>query len=255
MSLETKLLSLGLTEKEVAVYMAMLYLGPSTAQEISIRASVNRATTYVMIDSLVDKGLASQIAKDKKTIFQAEDPIEILKVLEAERADVEDKMGQARMVIPELQELFNLNRSKVNVRLFEGKESIRIIQNDLLRSKTKEYDTITNWSQATDEWPIKEGDHRQEIFKKDFKTRALFTYNPSKPIPQFPFMKHEERRMLPQDTYPIHGEILLYGNKVSMISVSDDKIFGIVIEDAFLHKTFKTMFEVMWSASEKYKIK
>ena len=109
-ALETKLLSIGLSEKEVSVYLSMLNLGAATAQDIAIRADVNRATTYVMIDSLRDKGIVSEITKDKKTFYQAEDPIQILKVLEDRKTDLDEKMGQARLVIPHLQELYNLNR-------------------------------------------------------------------------------------------------------------------------------------------------
>jgi sugar-specific transcriptional regulator TrmB len=254
MSLESKLLSVGLTDKEVAVYLAMLYLGPSTAQDISLRAKVNRATTYVMIDSLVDKGLASQLTKDKKTIFAAEDPFELLKVLENKKTDIEEKMGAARLVIPELQELFNLNRQKVAVRLFEGRESIKIIQNDLARSKTKSFDNITNVSLALEKFPLKEGDHRKVYYEKEFKVRTIFTYDAKKSVPHIPFLKNEERRLLSQDKFPIFGDILLYDNKMSMINLVD-KIFGIIIEDEYIYKTYSTLFNLAWESSEKYSLK
>lgn len=254
MSVESKLLSLGLSEKEVAVYMAMLYLGPSTAQEISTRARVNRATTYVMIDSLVDKGLSSQITKEKKTYFQAEDPLELLKVLEAKKADVEEKMGEARLIIPELQELYNLNRTKANVRLLEGRESIKIIQNDLARSKAKEFDNITNLTIATEKYPVTENDHRRVYYKKNFKVRTIFSYDATQPVPKLEFLKNEERRMIPQEKFPIFGEVLLYDNKVAMINL-EDRLYGIIIEDKFLHDTFKTIFDLAWESAEKYKVK
>lgn len=254
MSIESKLLQIGLSEKEGAVYMAMLYLGPATAQEISLRAKVNRATTYVMIDALVDKGLASQITKDKKTVFQAEDPLELLKVLESHKEEVEEKMGYARLLIPELQELYNLNRTKANVRLLEGRESIRIIQNDLARSKAKSFDNITNWTLAVDKYPVTDEDHRKVYYQKDFKVRTIFTYDPRKPIPHLEFLKNEERRMIPQDKFPIFGEILLYDNKLAMINLQD-RLYGIIIEDKFLYETYKSIFNLAWESAEKYTLK
>ena len=51
---------LGLSEKEAAVYLASLELGPAPVQDISHKAKVNRATTYVMIESLMGRGLISR---------------------------------------------------------------------------------------------------------------------------------------------------------------------------------------------------
>ena len=190
MNLEGKLMELGLSDKESAVYLAMLNLGPSTAQDISIGANVNRATTYVMIETLVAKGIASQLNKDKKTLFIAEDPFQIIKVLEREKGDLEEKMGEARKVVPMLQELYNLNRSKATVRLIEGRESIRIVQNDVARAKNKAFDNIINLPLAVEKFPVGEFDHRRVYYKEDFKVRTIFTYDKSKPVPSMPFAKN-----------------------------------------------------------------
>jgi len=254
MNLESRLLSLGLTEKEVAVYLSMLYLGPATAQEIALRAAVNRATTYVMIDALLDRSMVSQVTKDKKTLFQAEDPIQLLKVLEKNREDVEEKMGQARLIIPDLQELYNLNRSRLSVRILEGRESAKIIQNDLARSKSKTLDTITNLTLATEKFPVSEDDHRRMFYKQNFRVRSIFTYDPAKPVPQLAFLDREDRRLISQEKFPMFGEILLYDNKMCIINL-EEKIFGIIIEDKHIYQTYSAIFNLAWDAAEKYSIK
>ena len=50
--LKKELEHLGLSDKEAKVYLAALEMGPSPVQDISHKAHVNRATTYVMIESL-----------------------------------------------------------------------------------------------------------------------------------------------------------------------------------------------------------
>lgn len=253
MSLENKLLALGLSDKEASVFLAMLYLGPATAQDIAIRAEVNRATTYVMIDTLIQKGMASQILKDKKTLFQAEDPIQLLRVLEKQKNEVDEQMGAARQVIPDLQGLFNLNRTKLNVRLIEGKEALRIVQNDIARSKQKGFDNIVNISLALEKFPQNEDDHRRIYYKEKFKVRSLLTYDPTKAVPNLDFMKGEDIRLISQEKFPLFGEIDIYDNKIVMLSFVD-KIFAVVIEDEHLSKTFKTIFELAFIGAEKYKI-
>jgi len=163
-------------------------------------------------------------------------------------------MGQARLVIPHLQELYNLNREKVNVRLLEGRESVRIIQNEVARSKSKSFDNITNWTLAVEKFPISEKDHRKPLYDQDFKVRTIFTYEGDKPINHLPFLKSEDRRMIPQSKFPIFGEVLIYDNKVATINLVD-KIFGIIIEDEHIANTYRAIFNLAWEASEKFKVK
>jgi sugar-specific transcriptional regulator TrmB len=59
----------GLSDKEAAVYLASLNLGPASVQDLSHKSKVNRATTYVVIESLTTQGLMSTFVKDKKRYF------------------------------------------------------------------------------------------------------------------------------------------------------------------------------------------
>lgn len=69
--LEQQLKQLGFADKEAKVYLASLKLGSNTIQEIARSAGVNRATTYVIIEKLIKKGLMSSIKKGKKTFFKS----------------------------------------------------------------------------------------------------------------------------------------------------------------------------------------
>ena len=64
----------GLSDKEAAVYLAAMELGPAVVQDIAKKAEVNRATTYVMIESLASRGMMSTFVKGKKRYFAAEPP-------------------------------------------------------------------------------------------------------------------------------------------------------------------------------------
>ena len=54
---------IGLTEKEAKVYLAALELGEKAVQVIAQKAGVNRATTYFILESLIEKGLQRAINK------------------------------------------------------------------------------------------------------------------------------------------------------------------------------------------------
>lgn len=72
----------GLSDKEIAVYVTALTLGPSTVQVIARRAQVARGTTYVTIEKLLEQGLMTQYVEGKRKFFVAEPPQQILRLME-----------------------------------------------------------------------------------------------------------------------------------------------------------------------------
>ena len=85
MSLAKQLEQLGLTEKEAKIYVALLEVGEATAQQLATKSGINRATTYVTLENLLKRGLASNITKKKKTYFIIESPQQILDFLDKEK--------------------------------------------------------------------------------------------------------------------------------------------------------------------------
>ena len=73
-SILTKLAQLGFSDKEAKTYLASIKLGTSTIQTISNLSGVNRATTYLAVESLMKKGLMSSVMKGKKRYFTVEAP-------------------------------------------------------------------------------------------------------------------------------------------------------------------------------------
>src|SRR5690242_8115911 len=68
---------LGLTDKEGAIYLALLELGEADVTEIASKAAVKRPTAYVILDSLVEKGFVSALTTTVRR-FRAEDPKKLL---------------------------------------------------------------------------------------------------------------------------------------------------------------------------------
>src|SRR3989344_5384738 len=111
MDMLQQLTSLGLSENEAKVYMAMLELGPATVLEISAKAGVNRPTTYVQIESLKKMGLVSTQIKGKKQLFIAESPDQLESVFKQKRKAIEKKKKELHKLLPELTGIFNLSDS------------------------------------------------------------------------------------------------------------------------------------------------
>ena len=100
--LEKEIIKLGLSDKEAKVYLAALELGSGTAQMIAGKAGVNRATTYVVIESLMKMGLMSTYDEGKKTFFTASPPEKLREFLENQESKVREKINILNGIIPEL---------------------------------------------------------------------------------------------------------------------------------------------------------
>ncbi len=73
-SKEEILRDLGLTEKEIKVYLTSLSLGQSTVNAIAKKSQLNRVTCYDILKYLKEKGLVSYVIKSGVKYFEAAEP-------------------------------------------------------------------------------------------------------------------------------------------------------------------------------------
>ena len=79
-TLSFELRKLGLTEKEVRVYLAALEFGYAAAQKIAQKLNISRPTIYEIIKGLKTKGLMMEFKEAKRTYFTAESPDKLLRI-------------------------------------------------------------------------------------------------------------------------------------------------------------------------------
>lgn len=103
----SKLRSLGFSDKEAKVYVASLKLGSAPIQKIAKLATVNRATTYVVVQGFMDKGLMSSYTKGKKRLFTPDSPDKISAIIQADKAKVQAKENTINEILPALSNLYD----------------------------------------------------------------------------------------------------------------------------------------------------
>jgi len=118
----------GLMDEEITVYLALLKLGSSLASKISEETQVNRSHVYQLLERLITKGFASYVIKENRKYFNAVNPEKIIDILQ-------EKEQKLQNILPSLIGLAHLQKEKPLVEIFEGKEGIKTILNDILRVK------------------------------------------------------------------------------------------------------------------------
>ncbi|MEK7130840.1 MAG: helix-turn-helix domain-containing protein [Patescibacteria group bacterium] len=246
--LKEQLEKMGMAEKEAKVFLASLELGSSAVQEIAKKADINRATTYVIIEKLMKKGLMSSVEKGKKTYFQTEDPKRLLKLLEEQEEGLKRKEEEFKKYLPELETLFNIAEEKPKVRFFEGKEGLVAIRDDYFKAKNKE---LLGFFALDEERNIFSAEERKEAVKeridKKIKFKIIYTdKEEKKDDPDFTFS-----RFIPADKFPLSSSLIIYDDKVAAVSLKG-KLVGVIIENKEITNTFKSIFELAWCGAEKY---
>ena len=126
--LKKQLEHLGLSDKESKVYLAALELGPAPVQDISHKARVNRATTYVMIESLSARGLMSTFQKGKKRFYVSESPERLMTIIQTQQKELFERQAELEGMMPLLSALYNAEGAKPQIRYLEGVEGVKTVR-------------------------------------------------------------------------------------------------------------------------------
>ena len=243
-TLTGKLESFGFSDKESAVYIALLALDRATVAQISRKANINRTTTYVILDSLINKELVSMSGKEPKQEYYAEPPEKLTSYLERQAEDMRTAAERSREFVPELKSV-QRSATRPQIKFYEGMEGLKFVFEDSLKAKG---DNIIAFSSIEDQHSVIKGyfpTYYQRRAKRKLFMRAIFPKTPggedraSKDKDEY-----RESVFVTPDQYGFHPAINVYDNKV-MIASWREKL-GIIIESAEIADAMKKIFELSW---------
>ena len=139
--IELELRKLGLSEKQVKVYLVGLELGPSTVQNIAFKTGFARPTTYEIIKKLEQKGLFAETGRKGKRYFTAQSPENILGILRTQKREIEEKEREFIRIISALEAKYS--KEKRGMEVFKGKEGFKELEEIISFSSIPEI-TIIN---------------------------------------------------------------------------------------------------------------
>ena len=123
---------IGLTKREIIVYLALLELGSTTIGYVLEKTQIPSSKIYEVLNRLRDKGLVSCIKIENKKHFQASDPKSILSILDEKKARISE-------IIPNLAEKQKSVKKKQSVEMYEGYKAIfNLLRNIIQDAKQKE---------------------------------------------------------------------------------------------------------------------
>ena len=235
---------LGLNEIEIKFYIELLKSGSLLASEISSKLNLHRTTSYYVLENLIKKGLASYVIKSGKKYFFATSPEKLYQL-------GEERKMKLNSLIPELLNLNVENEKGIKVEVYEGKEGIKSIWEDILKS-CKENDElcITATGKAPKILPYYLPNFHTRRIKQKIHLKIIYN-NISESVSrgnELKKLKFVNVKFLSND-YSMPTSNLIYSNKVAFMFWNENKVTGILIEDESIRKSFKSYFDILWKVS------
>ncbi len=247
------LITFGLSEKEVGVYLILINFGWLTALQISRKCPIKRTTLYRILESLLAKGLVEQKLDDKTTYYSASsvDHFENL-ALEKER-----QASEMRNMLPNLKEHFEIiNLAKpleVSTKFYRGIRGLQHLELKTTQAKSGEiliFDS-NQWDKSLSREFAEDVRHR--IVKKNLQVRELSntTSTDSLWTDNLKYLKnHYKHREISKSLVNITQDIHIVDDVVQFSGYNKNDLVGIEIVSPEYAQMLRQVFEVLWGMAE-----
>lgn len=249
MPFNTELKKIGLTDKEAAVYQAALELGPSPVQPIARKSKVARATTYLVLEDLLKKGLITRFVEGKKTMFIAEPPHQLERLLDKRAEQLQEHRDHLQRLLPELQAFMKTVGDQPTVRYYDGLDGLRAMRSEM----TLQTEIWYNWTHA-DLLQKAFGSHDFSYVPqrraRGISSKTIFTTTSSEIKEQFlrtAAVDRVQRKFIEPEKYRSSSVATIFGDRVA-IAILGAKYGGVVIESASVAQMMKDWFDLLWDA-------
>ena len=125
---------LGISKKEVEVYIYLLSVESALPMEISKDVGLKRSTVYVILDLLEKKKLVREIQRGKRFAYTAEDPERLKFLLEELKLETEKHIQSLDSMLPQLKAVLRKQGEPPVIKLFQGEKAVQASMEDLAQN-------------------------------------------------------------------------------------------------------------------------
>ena len=237
---EKALQEFGLTANESKVYLFLLGSGTSTISEIADKIAIHRVNIYDLLKRLTEKGLVSFVVEGRHKIFSATEPSFLLK-------SIMEKEDLLQKILPSLEARRRVAQSKNSVRVFQGKNGIKAILEDMLRQRRtiSVYGAQGSFAKIL---PVYFKQFNRRRLKEKIRIKIIHSEKVRKWRQKNP-IEFSSVRFL-SEAYDSPSTTFVYGSKTAIIMWVFTPI-GILIESKELSKSYQNFFDLLWKIARK----
>lgn len=240
--MEEELKEFGLSNNEIAIYLALLKTGTTTANRLTSVTGIKRSTTYDNLNLLINKGIVSRFSKDNVQFFAAADPKKIVHLLE-------DKKKRIQKIIPQLNKIKKTIKEKTKVTFYEGRKGVLTVLNDIIDQKKELlfYGSRKMALIALQHYPE---NFIQKRADNNIKLKAVLSQEDKEdPIYKIKKISQLSSIRFSKSLNQIQSNIFIYGNRVAFMT-SEENPSGIIIKNDQIVEQQKKIFSILWKTAK-----
>ncbi len=248
---EQQLTQIGLNKEQALVYESLLATGLSPVRILAQNSGLKRSFAYKILDQLIALGLAEKREiSGKVTLYFPTHPSKLKELIKKKNEEIQSAETSLNNVINKMISDFNLLSGKPNVQFFEGLEGIKKVIDDSLSSETEicsyiDNEAVNKYIPDLNQEYIKKRD-QFKIIKKMISVDSTYIRERVKSFNK----EITEVRVVRKD-FSFATVMQIYDNKISYLTLGENKTIGVIIESPEIYKMHKTLFEYTWETAEK----
>jgi len=248
---EKTLSQAGLSEKEAAVYEALLSTGKVGMGKLVAKLPFKRANTYNLVADLMAKGLVVEGLERGRKVFAVENPGKLLELIGQQEEQLAQAKGSLETILPTLKSAYALTLNKPGVRFYEGLEGIKQVLDDtLINNASKRIDTfsdVAGYAKYLREWNANSYAPRRK--RLNIVERVIIPDNPGalKYMENYTGSDVTRVAFIDHKTWPFATEVNIYDGKVSFVTFSEQAHIGVIVDNRAIFDTLSSIFSFAWS--------
>lgn len=237
---------LGLSEKEIELYIVSLRQGMQTASTLAKKTGIARSSVNFLFEQLIQKGLATKETRDSTTYFSVLSPESIEYVLLQKNAVLKKQMGDFKELLPLLKGLEGKQSLSPKVTYYEGLESLFRTIDDVCNRDESVYFISSHNNMHPEIRDYVEKIYIPKSKKHANKNKMILSDGPSART----YLKkaegiYDEVLLIDPATNPFKITLAVHGDKVDFISYDPSDLSGIVIENSLIADHMRVVFDIV----------
>lgn len=234
------------------MYLASLNLGASAVQTLARQAKVARATTYIIIQSLVERGLMTRYADSDRTMYVSEPPTQLLRMLEKQEEVIHEQREQVESILPGLHAVMNITDGRPLVRYYAGVQGLRTIRQEMVQycGRGDTWYSFTPVDYLLQVFSKEELAYADQRKAKGIVSHIIFTTESlglKKELLMTTYKDMAKRKFIPPRFYPSTSGLTVFRDRIAIGSY-EGGIGGVILESKSIAAMMESIFKLTWTS-------
>jgi hypothetical protein len=246
--IRSTLSELGLSGKEIRVYLTLLSLGSAPASVLGKKTNIVRSTAKYTCEQLRRKKLVSVLTKNGTDWYTVEPPKKIFLLLEEQKHTLEQKTSAAQRILSSLEHLHHPQSTMAKVQFFEGVDGIIEMFDDVLITG----ETLFGAFRLGANIHLDILNYVKQTYipkRKELENTAYMLVNENEATTAYRKRDAEMNRItlqMDKERYPFDTCMHIYGKKVAFYSYDEHDLTGVLIQNENIFHTQQALFRMAW---------